>query len=150
MADTAATLVTVPIAVTTAATAIGLEAGVSVARLPVRQGMRLPAPDVSAVLAVARELIGGKPVRRCWRGNGHCWIEVRGLDTEHGPALGAAVLDAVGVTPGVTSVRLNVPLSRVIVRVDDDGPTLRDLCALVDSVERQQPASDDDNQPTDQ
>jgi H+-transporting ATPase len=149
MADTAATLVTVPIAVTTAATAIGLEAGVSVARLPVRQGMRLPAPDVSAVLAVARELIGGKPVRRCWRGNGHCWIEVRGLDTEHGPALGAAVLDAVGVTPGVTSVRLNVPLSRVIVRVDDDGPTLRDLCALVDSVERQQPASDDDNQPTD-
>lgn len=150
MADTAATVVTVPIAVATAATAIGLEAGVNVATLPVRQAKRLPTPDANAVLAVAKELIGGKPVRRCWRGNGHCWVEVGGLDTERGPKLGAAVLDAVGVTPGVTSVQLNVPLARVVVHVDDDGPTLRDLCALVDCVEQQQSTGDsDDDQPTD-
>ncbi len=149
IADTAATVVTVPIAVATAATAIGLQAGVNVAKLPVRQAKRLPTPDANAVLGVARELIGGEAVRRCWRGNGHCWIEVRGLHTERGPKLGAAVLDAVGVTPGVTSVQLNVPLARVIVHVDDDGPTLRELCALVGSVERQQPACDGENQPTD-
>ncbi|TFV54429.1 cation-translocating P-type ATPase [Mycobacterium sp. PS03-16] len=88
------------------------------------------------MVGAAKELVGGQPVRRCWRDDDHCWIEVRGLHADRARELAGAVLDRMTSTPGVRSAQLNVPLSRVVVHVEADGPTLRDLCAAVADVER--------------
>jgi magnesium-transporting ATPase (P-type) len=101
-------------------------AGLQVAALPLREAGRvLSGESTSATLT-----------RRCWRGEDRAWIEVRGL-TET-PALGQQVLDALLADPGVASVRLNLPLSRVVVELADEGEpaSLNDLCRLIARVER--------------
>ncbi|MEO6793757.1 MAG: cation-translocating P-type ATPase, partial [Mycobacterium sp.] len=105
-----------------------LEASLDLAAIPLREGAKILAGEPS-------DLTGN---RRSWRGAGRAWIEVRGLDRDGDPDvddIGAAVLDALAAQPGVTSVRLNRPLSRVVVEIDD-AAALADLCAAVEGVER--------------
>ncbi|MGV0626075.1 HAD-IC family P-type ATPase [Mycolicibacter minnesotensis] len=100
-------------------------AGLELAAIPLREGAKILAGEPSDLT----------PSRSSWRGAGRAWIEVRGLDDpQRGPELGPAVLAALGARTEVTSVRLNRPLSRVIVQVDDDA-SLADLCAAVRACE---------------
>ncbi|MGV0699477.1 HAD-IC family P-type ATPase [Mycolicibacter sinensis] len=79
--------------------------------------------------------------RRCFRGEGRAWVEVRGLDGSAGDELATAVLGAARALPGVTSVRLNHPLSRLVVGLDSDAGgdvvSLRELCRVVSDTEAQ-------------
>jgi cation-transporting ATPase I len=100
--------------------------GLTMAAIPVREGVKalsveLPSPVLS---------------RHCWCGEERAWIEVRGLDGPDGAELGRAVADAVRGCPGVTSVGLNRPLSRLVVGLDGDQTLLRDLCRVVDDAEK--------------
>ncbi len=99
--------------------------GIGLAVLPARE----------ATKALSGDLPGLTLTRRCWRGNGRAWIEVRGLDGPSGRELGPAVLAALRALPGVTSASLNYPLSRVVVGIGDDTTTLRDLCRVVAGAE---------------
>jgi len=101
-----------------------LEASLDLAAVPLREGAKILAGERSDLTS-----------RRSWRGAGRAWIEVRGLDEPGGADIGPAVLDALQNRPGVSSVRLNRPLSRVIVEIDDDT-SLADLCAAVEAVEK--------------
>ncbi|OBG01627.1 HAD-IC family P-type ATPase [Mycolicibacter sinensis] len=102
-------------------------ASLDLAAIPLREGAKILAGERSDLTR-----------RRSWRGAGRAWIEVRGLDGD-GPDLGPAVLEALRDRPGVTSVRLNRPLSRVVVEIDfekSEATSLADLCAAVESVEK--------------
>ncbi|WP_241178625.1 cation-translocating P-type ATPase [Mycobacterium sp. P7213] len=82
----------------------------------------------------------GGPVlsRRCFRGEGRAWVEIRGLDGPAGDELATAVVEAARALPGVISVRLNHPLSRLVVGLDstaDDVVSVRELCHVVADVE---------------
>ncbi|OBH14544.1 cation-translocating P-type ATPase [Mycolicibacter sinensis] len=115
-------------AVGSAATSV-LGASLDLAAIPLREGAKILAGERSDLTS-----------RRSWRGAGRAWIEVRGLDEQGGHGdLGAAVVEALQDRPGVTSVRLNRPLSRVVVGIDDENgqaTSLADLCAAVEAVER--------------
>ena len=96
------------------------------AAIPVREGARalsvgLPAPTLT---------------RHSWRGRGRAWIEVRGLDGPDGAELGRFVVDAVRARPGVKSVSVNRPLSRIVVGLSNDQISVRDLCRDVDKAEK--------------
>src|SRR5690625_3470259 len=106
-----------------ASTVVG--ASLDVAAIPLREGAKLLAGQRSDLTR-----------RRSWRGAGRAWIEVSGLDEDGGADVGTAVLDDLRARPGVNSVRLNRPLSRVVVEIDD-GTSLADLCAAVQAVEKQ-------------
>lgn len=94
---------------------------------------------VESITEAASELFGGKPVRRRWRGEGRCWIEVRGLsEREPDRDVGPAVLDALHAHRGVISATLNYPLSRVIVEVDETV-TVDELCDVMTAAENGQP-----------
>src|SRR5262249_55424150 len=98
--------------------------------------IRLPLPAISSLTAplrlatavggMAAEAFGGPPRRRCSTNGARHWIEVRGLDE-----IGETVLSTLCATPGVTDVSLNTTVARVVVTVDEDGPALSDLCAVV-------------------
>ncbi|MBI2696437.1 cation-translocating P-type ATPase [Mycobacterium nebraskense] len=106
-----------------------VEAGITIAAIPLREGAR----------AISGELPQEIPAtlsRRCWRGAERAWIEVRGLDGATNDELGRAVLDGMLAHPGVTSAGLNYPLSRVVVTIGDADTSLRDLCRIVDAAER--------------
>ncbi len=99
--------------------------------IPVREGARalsagLPAPTLT---------------RHSWRGRGRAWVEVRGLDGPDGAELGRFVVDAVVGRPGVKSVSVNRPLSRIVVGLSNDQVSLRDLCRDVDTAEKRWRAS---------
>ena len=101
------------------------------AAIPVREGARalsvgLPAPTLT---------------RHSWRGRGRAWIEVRGLDGPDGAELGRFVVDAVRARPGVRSVSVNRPLSRIVVSLSNDQISVRDLCRDVDKAEKRWQAS---------
>ncbi len=105
--------------------------GLTMAVIPVREGARalsmgLPAPTLT---------------RHSWRGRGRAWVEVRGLDGPDGAELGRFVVDAVRARPGVKSVSVNRPLSRIVVTLAGDI-SLRDLCRDVDDAEKRWLASD--------
>ncbi|OBB86723.1 cation-translocating P-type ATPase [Mycobacterium sp. 852002-30065_SCH5024008] len=99
-------------------------AGLDVVALPVRVGARV----------LSGELSRSTLTRRCGRGDGRVWIEVRGLDGTDGAARGRAAVDALRAQPGVTQVSLNRPLSRVVVEIDD-GVSLDALCSALDDTE---------------
>ncbi|HJT91692.1 MAG TPA: cation-translocating P-type ATPase [Mycobacterium sp.] len=84
---------------------------------------------------MAVEALGGPPRRRCSSNGPRHWIEVRGLDTDDGAAIGADVLAALRSTPGVHKVSLNTSVARAVVTVDDDGPTSAQLCDVVAEAE---------------
>ncbi len=107
-----------------------------IAAIPLREG--------------ARALTGDLPhetlSRRCWRGKSRAWIEVRGpgaAGSDEASELGTVVLDAVRAHPGVTSASLNYPLSRVVVGINGQDTSLRDLCRIVDAAEKRCRATKD-------
>jgi cation-transporting P-type ATPase I len=102
------------------------EAGVNIAAIPLREGARALSGDFS------HETLS----RRCWRGQGRAWIEVRGLAGARDGELGQVLLDAIRVHPGVTSASLNYPLSRVVISISGQDTSLRDLCRIVDAAEK--------------
>jgi cation-transporting P-type ATPase I len=132
------TAVTAPVALTVACASTALNLGARVAAAPTRGLVdALPSPgSVAAVVTVVKELVGGTPSRRCWCNEDRCWIEVRGLNGEVGNALGSAVVEAIRDEAGVRAARLNRSLSRVVVSVGDDGPSMDQLCQLVAAVEQ--------------
>ncbi|WP_102418637.1 cation-translocating P-type ATPase [Mycobacterium sp. 4858] len=97
-------------------------------------------PDVPALTRAAAgavlEAVGGPPARRVSDNGPRRWIEVRGLDGEHGPAIATDVLAAVRAMPGVQQAYLNRTLARVVVTVADDGPSAAALCRSVAAAER--------------
>ncbi len=99
-------------------------ASLDLAAIPLREGAKILAGERSDLTS-----------RRSWRGAGRAWIEVHGLDDPDGADIGAEVLEALRAEPGVTSVRLNRPLSRVVVEIGDHV-SLADLCAKVEAVEK--------------
>ncbi|BBY00778.1 cation-translocating P-type ATPase [Mycobacterium seoulense] len=99
-------------------------AGLAVVALPVRVGAQVLSGEVSRSTLT----------RRCGRGDGRVWIEVRGLDGTGGAARGRAAVAALRAQPGVTQVSLNRPLSRVVVEIDE-GASLDALCSALDSAE---------------
>ena len=113
------------------ATSALVSTGLTMAAIPVREGARaltigLPAPTLT---------------RHSWRGRGRAWIEVRGLDGPDGAELGRVVVDAVRARPGVKSVSVNRPLSRIVVGLSNDQVSVRDLCRDVDEAEKRWRAS---------
>ena len=99
--------------------------------IPVREGVKalsegLPAPTLT---------------RHSWRGKGRAWVEVRGLDGPDGAELGRLVVDTVRARSGVKSVSVNRPLSRIVVTLNHDQISLRDLCRDVDEAEKRWRAS---------
>ncbi|OBJ60377.1 haloacid dehalogenase [Mycobacterium sp. 1423905.2] len=103
-----------------------LQGGLNIAAIPLREGVRALTADLSV------ETFS----RHCWRGANRAWIEVRGLDGPDGSRLGDLVVEALSGHPGVTSVNVNRPLSRVVVHLDDRDTSLRDLCRVVESTEK--------------
>jgi cation-transporting ATPase I len=114
-----------------------ISTSVGAATLPLRVGadLILGSGSVDSAFAVARELVGGEPSRRCWQGGGRAWIEVRGLAGPSGDDVLAAVLADLRALAGVTSAEMNVPLSRAVISVTADGPALGELCALIEEAE---------------
>jgi magnesium-transporting ATPase (P-type) len=120
---------------TAAADAIGSAAGagLDIAVMPLREGAKVLSGQTTVSTLT----------RRCWRGDGRAWIEVRGLGGPDGAERGHAVAEALRATPGVTSVSLNRPLSRVVVETAVDL-SVSELCSVVDDAEkRSRPTSDD-------
>ncbi|OBG79452.1 HAD-IC family P-type ATPase [Mycobacterium sp. E3305] len=107
-------------------------AGLEAVALPVRVGAKVVSGEVSRSTLT----------RRCGRGDGRLWIEVRGLDGTGGATRGRAAVDALRAQPGVTKVSLNRPLSRVVVEIDDGGASLDELCSALDSAETAYGAGD--------
>ncbi len=99
-------------------------ASLDLAAIPLREGAKILAGERSDLTS-----------RRSWRGAGRAWIEVHSLDDSGGADIGAEVMEALRAEPGVTSVRLNRPLSRVVVEIGDQV-SLADLCATVEAVEK--------------
>ncbi len=84
------------------------------------------------IAGMAVEALGGPPRRRASSNGRRHWIEVRGLDTDNGPAIGADVLAALRATPGVRNASLNTSVTRAVVTVRrrraDHGCALRHRC----------------------
>lgn len=97
--------------------------------------------------AVALEALGGPPARRCQAIGDRCWVEVRGLGGERGSAIATEVVRSVKELPGVRSVALNTTVARIVITVDDDGPSLPDLLRVVDASERKADATARRSQP---
>jgi cation-transporting ATPase I len=97
--------------------------------------------------AVALEALGGPTARRCQAAGDRCWVEVRGLGGEHGDAVATGVVRAVKELSGVRSVALNSTVARIVVTVDDDGPSLPQLLHTVDDAERTADAAARHTQP---
>nr|WP_052741389.1 hypothetical protein [Mycobacterium sp. UM_NZ2] len=113
-------------------------------------GVQLTSALIDASVQTAAGVAGavlpngdGGPVlsRRCFRGEGRAWVEIRGLDGPAGDELATAVLDGARALPGVISVRLNHPLSRLVVGLDpaanSDVVSVRELCQVVSDIESQ-------------
>lgn len=130
-------LISAGLQATTELARAGIETGIDVATIPLREGAK----------ALSGELSRATLRRHCWRGNGRAWIEVRGLaDGADGP-LGPTVLEAILAHPGVASAKLNRPLSRVVVDLDDPDTSLSDLCRVVEEAENRCPPTQDAGQP---
>lgn len=129
-------LISAGLQATTELARAGIETGIDVATIPLREGAK----------ALSGELSRATLRRHCWRGNGRAWIEVRGLaDAADGP-LGPTVLEAILAHPGVASAKLNRPLSRVVVDLDDPDTSLSDLCRVVEEAENRCPTTQDAGQ----
>ncbi|HEX2286212.1 MAG TPA: cation-translocating P-type ATPase, partial [Mycobacterium sp.] len=90
----------------------------------------------ASAAGMAVEAVGGPPHRRYSSKGFRHWIEVRGLEAPNGAAIGAEVLKTLRATSGVRNASLNRPVARVVVTVDDDGPSPVELCNVVAGAER--------------
>ncbi len=91
---------------------------------------------VAGGTAAAVELLGGERPRRRWSGNGRGWIELRALDGSRSAEFTTVLEQAIGTTPGVTRTQVNWPFSRLVVDVDESGPTVEELVRMVETIER--------------
>ncbi|ABG94949.1 metal cation transporting ATPase, P-type ATPase superfamily protein [Rhodococcus jostii RHA1] len=121
------------------ATLVGTATALGVGSVLLKAPVAVPTPSPGAVArsvaGLAREATGGTPVRRFGSGSGRTWIEVRGLDGPHGPAVAERALSAVRAVPGVERAELHRPWSRLVVTVGPDGPSSQTLCRVVDEAE---------------
>ena len=152
--NTTAKVMTGSVHFAAAATGAVVAGGVGLATMPVQgvAGLVSGLSGVDSPGALVSEFVGRAPARRCSRGSGRVWIEVRGLHDPHrGPEVAERVLSALRPHPGVRSADVNVPLSRVVVSLDDDAPAVRQLCALVKraEAENQIPAPSTGDRPID-
>jgi cation-transporting P-type ATPase I len=118
--------------------------GIELVTAPLRMavaGTRFAVETGTTIAGIAGEALGGAPRRRCSSTGARHWIEVRGLDTENGHAIGAEVLAALRKVSGVCDASLNTAVSRVVVSVADDGPSRADLVKVVDDAERRAASS---------
>jgi H+-transporting ATPase len=113
--------------------------GIDLVTNPVQGAAELPGSRALGSIAdAASELLGGNRSRRRWSADNRCWIEVRGLgDTAPDGRLGELVTNKLRAQPGVRSVKLNFPLSRVVVRIDTDVTSAEELCDIVEVAERE-------------
>ena len=88
----------------------------------------------SAATRLART--AGLTRRRVWSRPGRHHIEVHGVCQDGGNRLARQVEGALEQMPGVAWARVNAPSGRVVVAVQTPEPTLRDLIATIDRVER--------------
>ncbi|MFZ2173474.1 MAG: cation-translocating P-type ATPase [Rhodococcus sp. (in: high G+C Gram-positive bacteria)] len=139
-AGTRAVTVGAAVTVNTTLIAAGTVAGVGTAlrRAPAEVAAAAPSPsDLFRTLAgIARESVGGEPARRWGFGENRTWIEVRGLDSPNGQALGERVLETVRSAPGTQQAELHRPWSRIVVTSDGSGPTPDALCRIVADTEK--------------
>ena len=99
---------------------------------PIVSGLRVV---VAGGAAAAAELLGGDRPRRWWSGNGRGWIELR-RPAVRADEYAAVVEKAISGTAGVVRVQFNWPLSRLVVDLDEDGPTVKQLVLMIDTIER--------------
>ncbi|MHA7657953.1 cation-translocating P-type ATPase [Mycobacterium sp. ML2] len=86
--------------------------------------------------AASAELFGGERPRRRWSGNGRGWVELR---VPEGTSVGeyAAVLHKViGSIPGLARPQLNWTLSRLVVEIRENGPTIDQLVRILEAIDR--------------
>nr|WP_249267218.1 cation-translocating P-type ATPase [Mycobacterium malmoense] len=135
-------LLTAPLRVAVVGTEIAAGTALLGGHVAVSMGRSLAraTPDVPALTRAAAgavlEAAGGPPARRTSSNGARRWIEVRGLEGEHGPAIATDALAGVRAMPGVRQAHLNRVLARVVVTVEDDGPSVAELCRVVAGAER--------------
>ena len=99
------------------------------------QAAAVGAPSaVQTATAITAEALGGHPVKRTSRLNGHHWIEICGLSGPDADVIADEVLAAVRTVDGVTHVELNRSVARVIVTTGPEGPA-EDLAEVVAAAE---------------
>lgn len=86
---------------------------------------------VQSGIAGVADVVGVTARRRSWSGSGRAWIEVRGLDGPGGDDLAVRMVAVLRALPGVEWVELNRTLSRVVVSLRPEGPTVAELSAVV-------------------
>ncbi|MDV7174927.1 cation-translocating P-type ATPase [Gordonia amicalis] len=89
------------------------------------------------------ESFAGPPVRRSSSHGDNRWIEVRGLDGSAAHTIGTTIVADLLNTPGVRDAVLNEALSRVVVTVESNGPTVEELVEVVEQAESRVAASPD-------
>ncbi|MBD0022150.1 HAD-IC family P-type ATPase [Gordonia pseudamarae] len=112
----------------------GRKAGSTAAATAGGVGDELAAIGV-AVIGTLGEAVGGPPARRRSSTATTRWIEVRGLDTAF-DKVSTEVHAALSGLPGVVDVQVNGPLSRVLVTVDEGGPSADELAQTVSRAEK--------------
>ena len=100
---------------------------------PIISGLRMV---VAGGAAAAAEFLGGERPRRRWSGNGRGWIELRVPEGSRSPEYAAVLEKTIGSAPGVARTQVNWPLSRLIVDIDEYGPTVEKLVLMVEAIER--------------
>jgi H+-transporting ATPase len=100
---------------------------------PIISGLRMV---VAGGAAAAAELLGGERPRRRWSGNGRGWIELRIPDESRTAECEAVLEKTIASAAGVQRAQVNWPLSRLVVDIAENGPTVEQLVAMVEAIER--------------
>lgn len=111
---------------------------------PIVSGLRMV---VGGGAAAAAELLGGERPRRRWAGNGRGWIELRVPDESRTADFAAFLEKTIGSTAGVSRTQVNWPLSRLVVDIEENGPTIEQLVQMVTAIERVFAAAIDRSEP---
>ncbi len=114
---------------------------------PVVSGLRMV---VAGGAAAAAELLGGERPRRRWSGNGRGWIELRMPEGADSSEYETVLERTIGSTTGVARTQVNWPLSRLIVDIDENGPSVNDLALMVEAIERAFTERSDRSGPSDE
>ena len=91
---------------------------------------------VAGGAVAASELLGREHPRRCWSGNGRVWLEVRAPAESGLPDYSAVLEQTLASRPGILRAQVNWPLSRLIVDIDETGPTVEELISTVEAIEQ--------------
>lgn len=114
---------------------------------PIVSGLRMV---VAGGAAAAAELLGGDRPRRRWSGNGRGWIELRMPEGADSSEYETVLETTIGSTTGVARTQVNWPLSRLVVDIDENGPSVDDLALMVEAIERAFTEQSDRTEPSDE